>query len=346
MKDLVVLITACGAQFAPGLVACLKDNGERNIRLVGVDMEYDSSLLSLYDCVYEIPKVSEDGYVDAILDVCKKESVDVFLPVMSAELLLLLDRKEDFDRIGTRLAINDRDSITICTNKILLYEYMEIFGIETPKFYPIHHASGLAKACEAVGYPEHPVCVKATTLSGSRGVRIIDPAKSRFDILFGEKPNSLYTTFEDLQATLNEREAMPEMMAMEYLPGAEGSLDLIAKEGKILYYGYRESNVNLASIPQVATFVENEEAYQIAEKIIGKLELTGCADLDFRYNIEGRPVLMEINPRTAATMQIFKEGGLNLPYLRIKQVLSEELPPIHITYGVKMHRRYLEMFSR
>lgn len=346
MKDLTVLITACGAQFAPGLVACLKDNGERNIRLVGVDMEYDESLLELYDCVYEIPKVSDAGYVDAILEVCKTEGVDVLLPVMSAELLMLLDREEDFDRIGTKLAINDRDSIKICTNKMRLYNYMEIVGIETPKFYPIRRASDLAKACKAVGYPEHPVCVKATRLSGSRGIRVIDPAKSRFDILFGEKPNSLYTTFEVLQSTLDERDEMPEMMAMEYLPGAEGSLDLIAEKGKILYYGYRESNVNLASIPQVATFVENEDAYQIAEKIIGKLELTGCADLDFRYNRDGRPVLMEINPRTAATMQIFKEGGLNLPFLRIKQVLGEELPAVNVTYGVKMHRRYLEMFSR
>lgn len=346
MKDLVVLITACGAQFAPGLVACLKDNGERKIRLVGVDMEYDYSLLDLYDCVYEIPKVNEDGYVDAILDVCKTESVDVLLPVMSAELLMLLDRKDDFDRIGTKLAINDRDSITICTNKMMLYYCMRCFGIEPPKFYPVRRASDLAKACKAVGYPEYPVCVKATQLSGSRGVRIIDPAKSRFDILFGEKPNSLYTTLEDLQATLNERPEMPEMMAMEYLPGAEGSLDLIAENGKILYYGYRESNVNLASIPQEATFVENEEAFQIAEKIIGKLGLTGCADLDFRYNRDGHPVLMEINPRTAATMRIFKEGGLNLPYLRIKQELGEELPAVHVTFGIKMHRRYLEMFSR
>ena len=55
---------------------------------------------------------------------------------------------------------------------------------------------------------------------------------------------------------------------------------------------------------------------------------------------------MEITPRRAATMQIFKEGGLNLPYLRIKQLLGEELPQIDILYGVKMKRRYLEMFAK
>lgn len=54
---------------------------------------------------------------------------------------------------------------------------------------------------------------------------------------------------------------------------------------------------------------------------------------------------MEINPRIAATMRIFKEGGLNLPYLRIKQLLGEDLPKVDIKYGIKFKRRYLEMFS-
>jgi carbamoyl-phosphate synthase large subunit len=144
--------------------------------------------------------------------------------------------------------------------------------------------------------------------------------------------------------TLNERDTMPEMMAMEYLPGEEGSVDLIAEGGRILYMAYRESNVNLHSIPQAATLAENKEAYEIAEKVIGALGLTGNADLDFKYDADGHPVLMEINPRIAATMKIFKVGGLNLPYLRIKQLLGEPLPDVEIRYGIKMKRRYLEMF--
>ena len=89
----------------------------------------------------------------------------------------------------------------------------------------------------------------------------------------------------------------------------------------------------------------NQEAYDIAEKVTGALGLTGNADLDFKADAEGHPVLMEINPRIAATMQIFKEGGLNLPYLRVKHLVGEELPKIDIKYGVKMRRRYLEMFA-
>ena len=53
---------------------------------------------------------------------------------------------------------------------------------------------------------------------------------------------------------------------------------------------------------------------------------------------------MEINPRVAATMAIFKHGGMNLPYLRIKQLLGEDLPDIKINTGIVMKRRYAEMF--
>ena len=344
MKDLTVLVSACGAQFMPGLADCLKNNGERTIRIIGVDMGIDPTVLQLVDALYQVPRASDPAYVDCLIDICKKEKVDVILPFMSAELLPLIDRKADFDAIGTKVSVSDRHSVEITTNKYKFYAFLKEQGLPVPKFAPIRTVDELIPACEACGYPNNAVCVKATELSGSRGIRIVKPGVSRFDILFGEKPNSFFTTMDELYATLREKDTMPEMMAMEYLPGMEGSVDLIAENGKILYMAYRESTVNLHSIPQAGELKDNPEAYEIAEKVINALGFSGSADLDFKNDAEGHPVLMEINPRIAATMRIFKEGGLNLPYLRIKHLLGEELPEIQIKYGVKMKRRYLEMF--
>ncbi len=345
LKDITVLVTACGAQFMPGLVNCLKDNGERNIRIVGTDMSDDKTILQMVDAYYKVPSANDPGYIDVILDICKKEKVDVVLPFMSADLLPMIDRLADFEKIGTKVSVSDRRSVEITTNKYLFYEFLKQNNLPVPRFARITHSSELIKACEQCGYPNNAVCVKATELSGSRGIRIVRPDVSRFDILFNEKPNSFYTTMEDLLSTLQEKEEMPEMMAMEYLPGIEGSVDLIANHGKILYMAYRESTINLHSIPQAGELKENKEAYEIAEKVIGALGLTGSADLDFKNDKDGHPVLMEINPRIAATMQIFKEGGLNLPYLRIKQLLGEKLYLVAIKYGIKFKRRYLELFG-
>ena len=344
MRDLTVLVTACGAQFMPGLADCLKQNGERKIRLIGVDMSGDQTISQIVDAFYQVTEAVGTKYVDTLLDICDKEKVDVLMPFMSVELLPLIDRIADFEAIGTKVSVSDRKSVELTNNKLKFYEFLKEKGLPVPEFYAIKNADELKTACEAVGYPKKAVCVKATELSGSRGIRIIDATKSRYDILFGQKPNSFYTTFDELQATLREQPTMPEMMAMECLPGEEGSVDLIADKGKILYMAYRESNVNLASIPQEATLAYNEEAYQIAREVIAALGLSGNADLDFKYDETGHPVLIEINPRIAATMRIFKEGGLNLPYLRIKQLLGEELPEVEVKYGVKMKRRYLEMF--
>ena len=345
MKDLNVLVSACGAQFMPGLADCLKDNGERNIRIIGVDMDDDPTVLQLVNSFYKVPEATDSSYVDVILDICRKEHVDIVLPFMSDELLPLYDRKADFEKLGTKVSVSDRRSIELTTNKFRFYEFLKNNGLPVPRFAQIKKADDLIPACQKCGYPDNAVCVKATELSGSRGIRIVKPGVSRFDVLFHEKPNSFYTTMEELNETLHERDEMPEMMAMEYLPGMEGSVDLIADNGKILYMAYRESTVNLHSIPQAGELKDNPEAYKIAENVIAALHLTGSADLDFKNDKNGHPVLMEINPRIAATMKIFKEGGMNLPYLRIKQLLGEALPKIEIHNGIRMKRRYLEMFS-
>ena len=47
MKDLTVLVTAAGNVFMPGTLACLKNNGERNIRIIGADMSYDNTILRM-----------------------------------------------------------------------------------------------------------------------------------------------------------------------------------------------------------------------------------------------------------------------------------------------------------
>ncbi len=346
MEDLTVLVTACGAEFMPGLANCLKDNGERNIRIIGTDKQNDATINQIVDVFYQVPSVDDSKYIDCLLEICKKESVDVLLPFMSAELTALIKRKTDFEKIGTKVSVSDLKSIELTTNKFKFYEFLRLSGIKTPRYAKVSKWTELREACIYCGYPKNGICVKATELNGSRGIRIINPNLSRFDILFNEKPTSFLTTLDDLESILKEKDTMPEMMAMEYLPGIEGSVDLIADNGRILYMAYRESTINLHSIPQLAILKENKEAFKIATRVISALGLSGSADLDFKEDANGHPVLMEINPRLAATLRIFKEGGLNLPYLRVKQLLGEDLPKIAIKNNITMRRRYLESFSK
>jgi carbamoyl-phosphate synthase large subunit len=196
-----------------------------------------------------------------------------------------------------------------------------------------------------LGYPEKAVCIKITEGSGSRGIRIVDSRKSRYDLFVNGKPNSLYTTLKDMIEILSEKDKIPEMIVMEYLPGIEYSVDLLADNGKILYMVGRKNNESLMSIAQESTLAEEPIAYKLCTDLVRLLNLDGNIGFDFLYDEVGIPILMDINPRLTATISVSAAGGVNFPYLRIKQLLGENLPELEINYGVKLKRRYLELFT-
>lgn len=345
-KNLTVMVSACGYQFMPALADCIKDNGERNIRIVGTDMNDDPTIRQMVDVYYKVPAAKDPNYIDIVLDICKKEKVDIYLPTMSYELVKLIENLDRFEEASVKVSVSNRFSIETTCNKLKFYEFMRDNNLPMVDFYPAHNIEEVKEAFDKLGYPNKAVCMKALESSGSRGIRIVDPKKKRFDILFGEKPNSFFISYEELMEILSEKEEMPEVVVMEAIPGAEFSVDLVADHGKVLYICARKSDTIIASIPQSATLFKDEKAYKICEDVVRLLELDGQADFDFKYDTNGNPVLMEVNPRIAATMKIFKEGGMNLVYLRIKQLLGENLPVIEPKYGVRLVRRYIDMFAK
>ena len=341
MRDVTVLITACGNVYMPGTTASIKNNGERNIRLIGADMNHDDTILQMVDQYYQVPRGDDPNYADAILDICLKEHVDVIIPIMSAELVTLAEHEEMFRKAGVILSVSDLEPLKIANDKLALFEYMQENGIPTPKYCSVNSVEDVDRAIEQVGVP---VVFKATEGSGSRGMRIIDPSKSRFDILFHEKPTSAYITLQEFKETLQEGD-MPPMLAMEYLPGHEYTVDMLCENGKVLYNLCRRGLNVQTSIILDGVVEDKPEITGLCAQVAEKLKLTGNIGFDVKERADGTPVIMECNPRATAGVSEFTASGVNLLYLNIKRCLGEPLPQLTPRYGVVMKRRYQEMYS-
>jgi len=351
MKPITVLLTASGSQFAPGIIKCLKQNGERNITVIGADMSRDPSNKFFVNKFYNVPAVTHPSYVDVIIDICMTNRVDILLPQMSAELPKYLERLSDFERIGTIVSMTRSSNVNIANNKLRLFNFMKSEGIETPDFVSVSSMDSFEKGLYALGYPNRPVVVKIPESSGARGVRVIDDSKSKYDLFANAKPTSVFVSLDDMRAILLDAEKtlgegyFPELMLMEYLPGDEYDIDLLASEGQVLYTAGRRNPEMVMSITQTSILERNERAEKIASEIVRALKLDGNLGFDFKFDASGTPKLLEINPRIDATVSIFAAGGLNLPYLRIKHLLGESLPDVKIRYGTQLKRRYLETFT-
>lgn len=344
MKDLNVLMTGAGAPGAPSIIKCLRKNGERNIRIVGVDMNEKSNGRRLVDVFYQVPAARDDGYIDAILKICDKEKIDIVMPLVTRELVKYAQSRQLFADRNIVLSVDDLEPLKIINNKANLLMKMRELGMETPAFKVVSTADEVEAAAYELGYPNNAVCVKGAEGNGSRGVRIIDPAKSLYDLFFNEKPNSMYISFEELMRTLREKDAIPQMLVMEYLPGQEYGVDALCDHGRILYIAGRYNYAVSSSIPQGCILENRKEPFAIAEEIIEKLSITGNINFDFIYDKNGDPRLIEINPRLSATIASYAPAGINFPYLRLKQLLGEPIEGLKLQEGIMMQRRYSEVF--
>lgn len=50
LKDITVLMSASSSPSMPGMIKCLRNNGERNIKVVGIDMTSDPSAKFMGGC--------------------------------------------------------------------------------------------------------------------------------------------------------------------------------------------------------------------------------------------------------------------------------------------------------
>lgn len=343
MRECRVLITAAGNVFMPGTISCLKQNGERTVYIVGADMSKDETVLQMCDAAYQVPRGNDPAYVDALLDICRRERIDVLLPIMSVELNALAENRARFEALGTKVSVSEPAPLAIANNKLSLLRFLKEKSLPCADFAAVHNAEELKETVKALGYPEKRVCVKAADGSGSRGFRILDAAASRFEMFLHEKPSSGVIRLEELLSVLEEAETFPELLVMEYLPGAEYSVDLLADHGKMLLGCCRRSQRMENSIMLDAEIVDAPEVLALCERVTQLLGLDGNIGFDLREREDGTPLVMECNPRITAGIPYFALAGVNLPYLCVKKLLGEELPRTQLRCGTIVRRRWMEM---
>ena len=342
MNDVTVLITAAGCMWMPGIAKSIRENGERKVRLVGADMNKDDTILEMFDVYYQVPKANDPQYIDSLLDICAKEKVDVLIPKITDELEPLAINKDRFEKIGTKVAISSLESIRISNNKLLLFDYLKKENLPCPKYVEVNNIDDVDKAVEKIGLP---IVFKTLDGSGSRGMRIIDPSKSRFDLLFNEKPNGLYIGLKEFKEILSEGQ-MPKMLAMEYLPGNEYTVDMLVDNGKVNYSLCRRS-LNISNSIIIDGIAEDKpDITNMCNIIAEKLKLNGNIGFDIKERQDGTPVIMECNPRATAGLSVFVASGINLSYYAIKQLLNEDIPQITPEYNIITKRRYVEMYDK
>lgn len=343
-RDLTILMTGAGAPGAPGILRCYRNNGERKIRVIGADIKQRVPTICGLDAFYQIPRPTAENFCESILQIARKENIDVIQPLVTKELEVFSSSRMLFEEAGVKVCCADFKELAVANNKRKLLEFMRSRQMKVPEFFVVKSALEFEEACEKLGYPQKPVCFKPSVGNGSRGFRILDCTKAVEKILFEEKPTSVYSSMEQILPVLKKHRGLPELLVMEYLPGDEYSVDILADHGESVVVVPRKRLQMNGGISTDCIVQENGEITNYCIQIIKALNLHGNIGIQVRADKDGVFKILEINPRLQGSVVACAAAGVNLPYLAVKKVLGEPIGKVHIRWGTEMLRCWNEVY--
>ena len=116
------------------------------------------------DGFYLVPRITEPGYVERILEICKKEQITGVFSLIDPELSLLAKERERFLEIGTTPIVSDYELVETCFDKYKMFRLLEKMGIPTGKCYRDIESFQQARRQGEINYPVFvkPVCGSAS----------------------------------------------------------------------------------------------------------------------------------------------------------------------------------------
>jgi carbamoyl-phosphate synthase large subunit len=305
-----ILVTAAGAPGAAALLRGLRENGERDVRLVGVDMSERAIGRRLCDVFHVVPPGADPAYPDAILELVEREHVDVVLPQSSHDLPHLAAAR---DRFPVPVLVSGPETVRRSNDKAETYALLQRIGVRGPEFRRVTGAAGVKAAAKELGYPDRPVCFKPVFSSGSRGFRVLDPTVDRAHQLFYERPGAVAMRLEEAVELLPEDGV--DLLVMELATGGERTIDGIADGTRIVLGHPKTREAMRAGLAMYFETLDDPGLMATAGKIVEALEI----EWFFNIQLVG-DVVIEVNPRIST---IVYQEDLDLPWLAIKRALGE-----------------------
>ena len=337
-----VLLTGAGAPGAAGIIKCLR-KGDKKLRIICVDINAHAYGQALADMFYTVPEAENKDFINRIEGICQNENIKVIIPIVTRELSAFAKHKQAFEEKQICVCVQDEKTLSLVNNKYLLMAELKNAGIQTPEFYHCNDIFQFKAALEKLGYPDKTVCFKPTVSNGSRGFRIISSHIDEAVLLFKEKPNTTYLSYESALRILTNC-SMPPLVVMEYLPGNEWSVDCLAEHGRILYAVPRLRNRMNGGISIDATVVHDKDVIALSKQICALFAIHGNIGIQFKQDASGIPQILEINPRLQGTTIISAAAGVNLPYFGILLARGQNVPIVTPNWGLRMCRYWEEIY--
>lgn len=268
-------ILFCSAGRRATLLMDAKQTLGDRCRIVATDNNTTAPALYCADARYVVPRINEPGYIDVILDICKKENVKAVTTLIDPEIEILSANRELFLKNGIiPLCPMDEISAKCCFNKWEMFKYLTSKGIPTPLTF---HDLDAFKEAHAKGEISFPVFMKPICGSGSVGAhRVQSMEQLEKDWFSGEH----------------------DYIIQELMTGGDRDADIYVdtiSHRPVAVFSKKKIETRIGGASKTISF-KDEKLFRFVEEVFSHFKFNGPLDMDV-FVKDGEYLLSEINPR-------------------------------------------------
>lgn len=264
--------------------------------MVGADADENSPALQCCDRKYIAYRVIHPGHVRQMLDIIKREKVDMVVPTVDLDLAIWAKNRQKLANRGCTVLISSERVVQICQDKRLMYRFLTKHGFDTPETFSA--ALALRKKCH-----NFPYFLKPWDGHASRG-------------------NYIARNIEELRFYAKK---VPNCIVQEYIDGQEHTVDVFVDfEGRVrCVVPRRRLEVRAGEVSKAIT-IKNPEIMRQAQSLIEVLGAgPGVITIQCFLTKNGLVRFTEINPRFGGGVPLSIKAGAGFPRWLIQLWLGQ-----------------------
>ena len=305
-----LLLTAAGGGLSCQTILHAQSSQRHQIEVVAVDMRDDSPARSLAAEFETVPRGDDPTYAERLCDIVKMHDVDLVLPCSDEEAIALAASRDKVLEAGARLATVESDTLNVFADKAETYRSLETAGIPVAAWRLVERTEELDLAIDETLGQYGDAVIKPARDRGGRGVYII-----RDDIdepVFQDGAREVHMNIGDFQTIYREQalDNLP-LLVCERLVEPVYDADILAWKGKAHFVVPRR-RINSAVPNDGHLLIENPEIVEVGHRLAKLFNLSWLYDVDMMCGQDGKPRIIEINPRPSGSLAVPLSAGIPL----------------------------------
>ncbi len=280
---------------------------------------------AIYDAdkAYIVPRISDPGYIERILEICKAEEITAVFSLIDPELSLIAKERARFEAIGVTPIVSSYELCELSLNKYRMYEYLQGCGPEAGGFKTATCYRNVTDFRQdlAAGKVFYPVFVKPQ--GGSASLEI-------HEVQDGLMLDTLMMQDEDL-------------MIQEYMHGQEYGADVYIDmiSGKVTSLFVKKKIKMRAGETDKSVSIHDEDLFRRIVSFVEHAGFRGMIDIDL-FLIDNEWYLSEVNPRFGGGYPHAYACGVNFPAYVLNNLEGRENP---VTIGAYEDDVYMMKYN-